>query len=342
MLQLHVWGQNGEISIIDPESLACAWLLSIHLVPQNVEFEIVTSCNTNLATSGRLPLLLRREKGETTKHEGFLSISNYISSEFPAENTKYVPDEKLSASDQLVNASLISYVDSTIRYVNQYNAYVNTQNYELYTRKLFRTYLPFPMMYNQPLKYHNDACEQVKLIGLGVNKLGLFSINGGEVAETELVNSNDDDDEISQTPVSGLHERVILAKLKSKAALKETRNTFRCLHQLSKYITHVELLFKELNPNSPVEFAHLFRSKKVSSSELLLYAYCHCLTYSELPDKFVLTYLAEKYPSFWKFASTIIEALNSGLAHDKFRNGEGVERPSLWNEIGYTFGAVKY
>lgn len=338
MLELHLWGQNGEISVIDPEGLACAWLLSIHLIPQGIKFKIVTSCNTNLADSGRLPLLMVKKDDKVEKYEGFSSISYHISMEYPTENTKFVPDEKLSARDQLVNLSLISYLDSTVRYVNQYNLYVNTKNYELYTRKLFLTYLPFPMMYNQPLKFYNNACEQVKLIGLGVNKSGIFSMSGGEVAEVEMVNSEDED----EVAVSALHERVILAKLKSKAALQESRNTFRCLHELGKHINRIELLFKELNPNSPVEFAHLFRSKKVSSSELLLYAYCHCLTYKILPDAFILKYLESKFPAFWKFASTIIEALNSGMAHDTFRNAEGIEVPSLWNQIGYTLGAFLY
>lgn len=342
MLRLHVWGKGSEISVIDPESLACAWLLSIHLVPQEVDFEIVTSCNTNLAVTHRLPLLISEKDGNFEKYEGFTDISYFISTEYPAENTKFVPDEKLSARDQLVNLSFMSFINNTLRYVNKYNLYVNTKNYELYTRKLFRNYLPFPMMYNQPLKYYNNACEQVKLIGLGVNKIGLFSVNGTEGADTEMVNTDDDESEFADTPVSGLHEQVIIAKLKSNAALKETKNTLRCLHQLSKYVTHVECLFKELNPNSPVEFAHMFRSKKVSSSELLLYAYFHCFTFSELPDIFVLTYLEEKFPTFWKFASTMIEALNSGLSHAKFRGAEGSEKPNLWNEIGYVTGFVKY
>lgn len=338
MLELHVWGLDGEISIIDPESLACAWLLTIHLVPQDIRFKIVTSCNTNLAHSGRLPLLLEREDS-VRRFEGFGQIADHISTHYSSDNTKFVRDEKLSAREQLVNLTLISYISSTIKFVNQYNLYVNTQNYELFTRKLFLSYLPFPMMYNQPLKFHNNACDQVQLIGLGVNKVGMFSMHGGEVAETEMIN---DDDEIDETAISALHEQQILAKQKSKSALKEVRNSLKCLHELSKYVTKVELLFKELNPDSPVEFAHLFRSKKISSSELLLYAYFYCLTYSELPDRFIVKYLEEKFPAFWKFASTIIEALNSGVVKERFRGPEGVEVPSLWNEIGYYVGAFLY
>lgn len=338
MLELHVWGLDGEISIIDPESLACAWLLSIHLIPQGKKFKIVTSCNTNLAHSGRLPLLLDTSK-DVNRFEGFGQIARHISTHYPNDNTKFVRDEKLSAQEQLVNISLISYVNTTIKYVNQYNLYVNTQNYELFTRKLFLSYLPFPMMYNQPLKFHQHACDQVQLIGLGVNKVGLFSMQGGEIAETEMIN---EDEEVDEAAISALHEKQIIAKQKSKSALKEARNSLKCLHELGRYITKVELLFKELNPDSPVEFAHLFRSKKVSSSELLLYAYFCCLTYSELPDAFILKYLEEKFPAFWKFASTIIEALNNGVTGESFRGPEGVEVPSLWNEIGYALGAFLY
>lgn len=337
MLELHVWGSDSRISVINPECLACAWLLSIHLVPQEIPFRIVTSCNTNLADSGRLPLLVK--KNSLKKYEGFGDIAYYISKEYPTDSTKFVPDEKLPARDQLVNLSLLSYFSTTMNYINQYNLYVNSQNYECYTRKLFLSYFPFPMMYNQPLKFHAAACEQVKVVGLGINKVGMFSITGAadDVAETELVN-DDSDDEVA---ISALHEKMLISKSKSKSSLRESRNSLKCLHLLNKYISHIQRLFEELNPNSPVEFAHLFRSKKVSSSELLLYSYFYSLTY-ELPDPFVANYLKLKFPAFWKFASTITEALNSGLARDNFRAPQGPEIPNLWNEVALTVGLLKY
>lgn len=336
MMELHVWGTGLEISVISPECIACAWLLSIHLIPQDIEFKFVTSSNTNLADSKRLPLLLVK-KDVFKKYEGFRDIAYYISKEYPTESTKFVPDEKLSARDQLVNLTLISYVNNSMHYINQYNLYVNSKNYEDYTRKLFLAYFPFPMMYNQPLKFHAAACEQVKVVGLGINKQGFFSMGGEEVAQTELINEDDED----TTAISGLHEKVLLSKSKSKASLRESRNTLRCLHLLDKYISHIQKLFVELNPNSPVEFAHLFRLKKISLSELLIYAYFYALTH-ELPDPFVANYLKSKFPAFWKFASTITEALNSGLSKDNFRGPNGAEVPNLWNEVGLTLGLLQY
>lgn len=342
MIELHIWGADKQVSIIDPESLASAWLLSIHLTPQQIPYDIVTSCNTNLSDSGRLPLLLVRGNGTTRKYEGFSEISHFISEKFPADSTKYVPDVKLSTTDQLANFSLISFLNNTIKYVNQYNLYVNTENYENYTRKLFSSYLPFPMMYNQPLKFFKSASEQVKIIGLGVNKTSLFSFSvGDETPETETFN-DENEGEQDEVAISSLHEKVMLAKLKDKAILRESRNSLRCLNILGEQISHVERLFKQLNPNSPVDFAHLFRAKKISSSELLLYAYFHSLTFAGLPDNFIANYLKQKSPAFWKFAYTITEALNTSLVPETFRSALGLEVPSLKNEVLYLMSLVRY
>ncbi|KAF3991056.1 hypothetical protein FT663_01822 [Candidozyma haemuli var. vulneris] len=343
ILELHVWGDD-ELSIIEPECIAAAWLLSIHLVPQKVKFRIVKSNNTNLAESERLPLLIAPFADAYTKVEGFTEIANYISTQYPLDSTKFVPDGKLSPKDQLINSCLQSYVRKTLHNVHQYNLYVNTKNYENYTRKLFSHYLPFPMMYNQPLKFHKNACEQVKLIGLGNNKSGFFSFGGGgedEVGDTELV--NDDEDEESQpVAISALHEKMLLAKSKDKTIMREARNSFRCVALFHGYIQHLMKLFDELNPSSPVEYAYLFKSKKISSSELLLYAYIYTLTFNGLPDQNIAEHLKTEFPAFWKFATTIITALQDNLKPGNLRTAKGKEVPSLWNEIGSLVGLISY
>lgn len=340
MMELHVWGKTS-ISIIDPESRAAAWLLCLHLIPQNIDFHIVTSSNTNLADSRKLPLLRVKKDDGFIKYEGYNSISGYICEAYPAD-TKLIPDGKLSSLEQLVNLTFTTYLTRTLHYVNQYNLYVNSQNYELYTRKLFLNYLPFPMMYNQPLKFHENACEQVQLVGLGINNTLLFSFTSErQVAETELINDDSDSEEEDNIAISALHEKALLSKEKSKALLKETKNSLRCLGLLNQYITHVTGVFKELNPEAPIEFAHLFRPKKVSTSELLLYSYFYSLTSVALPDRFIAHYLEKKFPAFWSFANTITEALNLTLDKTKFRGPEGAEIPSLWNEVNYLLGVHK-
>lgn len=342
ILELHVWGDK-EISIIEPECIAAAWLLSIHLVPQKVQFKIVKSNNTNLAESERLPLLIAPWANSYRKVEGFTEIADYISTQYPLDSTKFVPDGKLTSKDQLVNSCLQSYIKKSLHNVHQYNLYVNTKNYENYTRKLFLHYLPFPMMYNQPLKFHRDACEQVKLIGLGNNKSSFFSFGGGDeddVGDTELV--NDDKEESTEVPISALHEKVLLAKSKDKSLMREARNSFKCIALFHSYIKHTIKLFEELNPSLPVEYAHLFKAKKVSSSELLLYAYIYAITFSELPDQSLTDHMKAEFPAFSTFATTITTALQGNVKAEHTRAAKGNEVPSLWNEVGSLVGLILY
>ncbi|OBA17021.1 hypothetical protein METBIDRAFT_47979 [Metschnikowia bicuspidata var. bicuspidata NRRL YB-4993] len=337
MMDLHVWGKSS-ISVIDPESRAAAWLLCLHLTPQNVNFRIVPSSNTNLADSNQLPLLVVDNSGKNSKYEGYAEIARYICDTYPSE-TKFIPDGKLNSFELMVNLTFTTYLSRTLHYVNQYNLYVNSQNYELYTRKLFLNYLPFPMMYNQPLKFHENACEQVQVVGLGVNKTLLFSFTAEkQVAETELIHDDSGSEDEDGVVISALHEKSILSKEKSKALLRETKNSLRCLNLVHQYMTHAIGVFKELHPESPVEFAHFFRPKKISSCELLLYSYFYSLVSVALPDRFIAHYLEKKFPTFWSFATTITEALNLTLDKSKFRAAKGSEIPSLWNEVNYVLG----
>lgn len=331
-LELHVWGRDGNVSILDPESRACAWLLFLHLSPTETPFSVVTSCNTNLTDTRKLPVLVVNERGSKTTHEGFYSIVEYVSTLYPSES-KFIPTNRLTASELLVNLALVKYIQNTFHFIHQYNLYVNTRNYELFTRKQFSKLLPFPMYYNQPLKLHQSACEQVKTVGLGASSAGFFGLSGA-VPETETVKDDEDDYDKSNTvAISALHEKAMLAKDKDRALLRESRMGLRCLNLLDEYVNHLIALFKELNPESPVEFAHLFRPTKISASELLLYSHIYSMAHSDLPDRFIYKYLGDKFPSFMLFYATITEALNGCMASDKFRAPVGDEVPSLWNEV---------
>lgn len=338
-IDLHVWGSN-TISLTDPESRACAWMLCIHLKPQNIPFKIVPSSNTNLAQSHRLPVLITKLGAVVKKYEGYSEVAAYISQTYNFE-PKFIPDEGLSGYELLVNLTLANYISSTLQYVNQYNLYVNTANYELYTRKLFGQYLPFPMMYNQPLKFYHEACEQAKLVGLGSTQKGFFDF---AVADTELVVADSSDEAETQEAkaISALHEKAMLAKEKKNDSLRKRKYALRCLGLMDEYIGHVQLLFTELNPNSPVEFAHLFRPKRISSLELLLYLYLHSLVSPELPDRSIAEHLEQKHPAFYNFTKIITEALDLAVEPAKFRAPKGAERPTLLNEVAYRLGFYTY
>lgn len=295
-MKLHVWGSDG-ISIISPECKAAAWLLA------NGQFDItiVTSCNTNLAATGRLPVLVT----ESGRYEGFERIAAYVT--------------RLELADH----AGISFVEEHLHPINQYNLYINTKNYEQHTRKLFKHYFPFPMMYNQPLRLYNDAQETIKTIGLGVNKIGFFSMSGNfeEPVPTELVDDEEPSDEVA---ISALHEKQILAKSKRSTELRESRNSLKCLTLLGQYLAQ---LVPHVKPDS--------------STEYLLYAYIWLMT-QDLPDNFVRTYLEAKMPDFYSGAREKITGWEQALAKLTIRSPTGPEVPSLWNEVQYQTGVLAY
>lgn len=345
MIELHVWGSDETISVISPECLASSWVLNSQLSAQNIPFKIVTSSNTNLSDTERLPLLI--VKGDSIeKYEGYDSISTFLSENYNDDSRIYKP---VSKSEKLINISLISYLNNTIKYLNQYNLYINTKNYEKYTRKLFQNYFPFPMMYNQPLKFYNNAQEQIGIIGLNINKVGFFSMSGNleepQIAETETFNSGDDDDdddeEVDEVAMTALHEKQLLTKSKKKTILRESKNSLKCLNLVDQYVNHFIKLCKELNGQED-SYSNLFDSEKLSTSEVLLIAYIHSLTFQDLPDKFINNYLLLKHPQFYKFIIGEVDKFSKELSKDVFRNPIGDEIPNLWNEIKYNAGIIKY
>ncbi|RLV95750.1 Sorting assembly machinery 37 kDa subunit [Spathaspora sp. JA1] len=350
MLQLHVWGVNGEISLISPECLASAWLLSLILGPKNESFEIITSCNTNISDINKLPVLITPEK----KLNGYKEIVSFV--EKYQEESEYYVSSKGTPEKQLIHSCLLTLLESKIEIINQYNLYSNTKNYEKYTRKLFQHYFPFPMMYNQPLKFHNNAVAQVKLLGLDKNKTSFFDFTSAfqdtEVAETEYFNNelsdSEDEDEEGKDKValSSLHEKQLLSKSKSKLALRESKNSLRCLILLNHYLQEFIKTYKLLNNQQDVdsEFGYLFTQNSPSSSELLLYAYLVSLTSENLPDRFISSYLELKHEGLMSFVNERITKLQKLLADNKsrFRPPQGIEVPNLFNEVGYLVGSIKY
>ncbi|EGW33276.1 uncharacterized protein SPAPADRAFT_60611 [Spathaspora passalidarum NRRL Y-27907] len=341
MLQLHVWGVDGEISLISPECLASAWLLSL-VFPKN-DFEIVTSSNTNISDINKLPVLITDDK----KLNGFSEIVDFIDGNKFANESGYWSSRASSPREKLIHSCLLNLVETRVDVINQYNLYSNTKNYEKYTRKLFQNYFPFPMMYNQPLKFHNNAVAQVKLLGLSKNKTSFFDFTTTfqeEVAETEYFNSelsDDEDEEEKEVALSSLHEKQLIAKSKTKAALLESKNSLRCLVLLNHYLQEFIKTFKLLQNENENAFGYLFGGSP-SACELLLYAYLHSLSSEKLPDRFVSSYLDLKHEKLVSFSKEQINNLQKSLSNSSFRPPQGAEIPSLFNEVGYLLGSIKY
>lgn len=362
MLTLHVWGDNHELSIISPECVASAWML----IQSGQEYEIVTSCNTNMSDIHQLPVLIQHTNEEDheenngeakqidekaiRKYQGFTEISHFLTTNQP------------QSSESLLDLATLNLLQTKLSLINEYNLYVCTQNYEKYTRKLFSRYFPFPMMYNQPLKYYNNAVEKVKMIGLNSNSTSFFSL-GNDVAETEYVNDDlDDEDEV---PLSALHESRILAKSKEKKIWKELKNAQLCLRLCGEIISKVvregdikskveeskEIPEAKENPesaknlkestdekNTDVNTNDLLVFPRDSPSEYLFHAYMRSLTSSDLPDQFLVRYLRLKFPEVINYTEKNIANKMATLTGANIRSALGTEVPSLVNEVRYWIG----
>lgn len=334
---LHVWGANGRISALLPDLAAAAWLLN----QLGVSYELVFSNNTNLSPSGVLPLLVEG----SVKTAGYRAIAARILKGH-VSGGGFVADSELGGSRaELANLALEAYCYSALRPLVLYVFYIHSGNYEKYTRKLFRHYLPFPMMYNQPLRFYHEAQEQTALVGLVAGNGGFFSISGPETAQTESFNDelSDNDDLV---PISGLHEQQLTRKAKTKSALRESRNAMRCLHLVSAFVAKVEKLHAEMNKEAPLQkkdaFGPIFVPKGLSLGELLLYAHLQLITCPDLPDGFVAAHLGALHAEFLLAVQLRTKDFNLGLEKVSFRAPEGDEIPSLWNEFRRATGMVQY
>ncbi|CAN3363349.1 sorting assembly machinery 37 kDa subunit [Diutina catenulata] len=295
MTTLYVWGREGTISSIFPESLAAAWVMAESSHPVTV----VTANNTNLSSIGKLPVLVTPEG----KLQGYRAIARYARGKGPSD---------LVASGQL--AMMANQFDALTNYVY----FVNSRNYEEYTRKVFGNYFPFPMMYNQPLHFYNCAQRQAHYHGLNPNKGGLFSFD--VVAPTETVDDDEEEEEEGEElpALSRLHERQLVKKSKSKAAIREAKNSARAIQMLSSVLP----VFADLD--------------EASVAYPLFVAYIHALTNPHLADHVIATNLEANQPEMVERMQSAAKRYQ-GLALE-VRAPEGLEKPTLLNEVRYMFG----
>ncbi|KAG7195457.1 uncharacterized protein KQ657_003219 [Scheffersomyces spartinae] len=339
-MKLHIWGQGIEPSVISPECIASAWLIC--QVLDSTEFQIVTSNNTNISDIGKLPVLITKDDG---KLNGYEDIANYL---LKGDNLK---GKIIKAEDQVLDFTLMHFLQTRFDALNKYNLYGDTKNYEIYTRKLYPKFLPFPMIYNQPSKLHTEALEQAQLFGLGSKSLGFLGFLGLAktsdeiIPDTEYINSSQDNDEEEedydhddgkeQKPISSLHEAQLIQKSKKKALLKETRTSIKCMNLLGKYLGQLTILSEK----NEFKFG---TSERITPSELLFLAYMYALTYDGLPNRFLFQYLSTQKKHILDSVKVPIQDFQKNMEFSTFTQPSSSESPSLWNEILYQFNKLTY
>ncbi|KAI5953982.1 SAM37 [Candida margitis] len=330
MIELHVWGDNEEVSIISPSCIASVWLISLISHSQDVPFKIVPSNNPHLSKLNELPLLIDKE----SQYSGFRNIATYLTTKY--DNTGLL---SLSESQKLVDDSLIAFFETKFGALNKYNLFSNTKNYENYTRKLFAKFFPFPMMYNQASKFYNDAQSQVRLVGLGENKSSFLNFVGsGEETKTEYFNSDLDEESETSRAISGLHEKSLVQKSETKKVLRESQSSMKCLVLVEQLINRLEKLKKEHYEGGGFVFGD-----QPSAGDVLCLAYIFALTHSHLPDKFISNYLSSKESGYYQvLQKSLLDLKSKASVAGSFRKPTGKEIPGLYNEVGYWTGLVEY
>lgn len=273
-----------------------------------------------MVLQGQLPVLI---VNNSSRIEGYTAISDYLSEKSTIKGVKQL----LTKHEQLLNRSLISFLETKLKMIIQYNLYISSHNYEKYTRKLFKHYLPFPMMYNQPLKFFNQAQEQTATIGIGPAAGGFLSFK-------------DPEDEIdTTTPISKLHEQTILASNKKKLSLKETKTTLRAMSLLHEYLEAIESLLETFNPKShesspDQELNTGEKYQELSTGEVLFYSYLNSLCFEELPDQTLHQLIKSNHSNTYEQYETV----KNQFLVNPLRSPVGDELPSLYNEIKFKTG----
>ncbi|WEJ94404.1 Sorting and Assembly Machinery (SAM or TOB complex) component [Yamadazyma tenuis] len=261
---------------------------------------------------GTLPILITEEQTV----EGFADIASYIGEHFVLRN-EFITSKQLNTSEKIQQKSLIHFVSTKLYYINQYNLFINTKNYGKYVRKLFKNYLPFPMMYNQPLKYFNSAKEEVKIIGIGENKTRFFSFGPDNAPVDDL-----EDD--TMTPISKLHEKQMMLKNKERMSLRETKNTLKSIALLDGYL-------------SQWEASSIGNSSQITAAEVLFLAYLSCIFHEELPDS-SLTTTMKTHQNLYEWAENWTQTLEKLADYKDIVPPVGSQIPNLYNEIKYQLG----
>lgn len=291
-MELHVWGDT-HVSPLFPECVAAAAWTHRH-VPGEVV--VVALSNTNLSPSGRLPVL--RHRGVVV--DGYALIVEYLHEQFPDR----------SPAPSLEDLAMVAFAASKLELIAQYVLYCHGDNYAGYTRAQFKHYLPFPMMYNQPLQFAGSAERWCETVGLHEAASFMPSFGGSGATPSAPVSDAD------EVVLSKLHAAQTLKKQQERRLVREYQFAMRSLRIMKEYMDELGA-----PPQPPTA-----GSVRVAA---LLASVCN----PQLPDGFMRSFVEELYPE-WFAAAQALEDDGAGNALEA-QAAQPADRPTLWNEACY-------
>lgn len=302
-MELHVWGTPDKLAIIDADCLATIWYMAL-TVPAG-KFKIITSSNTDVSRSGKLPTL----RVQDDQYDGVLDIIRYLSEK------GYDLDESLSKEQRALNHGLLLYIQDKFQIITDYTLFLNKDNYEKYSRSIFKNYLPFPMQYNTPLHYRSMAKTNCARIGLTVED------------KTEI-----EQEMLQNVPtVSKVQQMKHESMIEDKLVMKNSVSNMKCLTYLKSQIETITNLQQELGNATRI---NIF-GDKITTSDLLLLAHLYIETHVNLPDQFITNYLLKLSPGLLETKTSNLQFIQSKLSKIQIESPEFKDSPNLFNTIKY-------
>jgi len=304
-MELHVWGTPEELAIIDADCLATIWYMTL-IVPHE-KFQIITSSNTDLSKSGKLPTL-RSDDGQ---YDGILNIIRYLN------ELGYDLDANLSKEQRALNHGLLLYIQDKFQIITDYTLFLNKENYEQYSRSIFKNYLPFPMQYNTPLHYRSLAKTNCSRIGL--------TVEDKTEVEQEMLQNVPTVSKVQQLK----HESMIEDRL----TIKNSVSNMKCLNYFQNSIETIINMQKELGNQDK---QNIF-GEGITTADLLFLAHLHIQTNDKLPDQFLTNFLMKLSPKLLETKVNNLQLIQSKSSTLNIQGPTFKDSPNLINSIKHLF-----
>ncbi|KAG0675623.1 hypothetical protein C6P40_001526 [Pichia californica] len=281
--KIYAWGNGVEIAPFDVPSHILGYLISKHNI--NDDYEIIPNSNIFDSNSGRLPILITNDK----QIEGFIEIWEYISAK--SKISCDIEDPKI----KILYTSYLNNIVNNLNIITMYNFFVVKNNYENYTRGLFKDYLPWPTQYKPPLDFRKDA-QEISL-NAGIIDNDLLEIDSNfldDDLEDDLQSLRKEEKNLRETPViNDMQKQQIEKQLDIICQKKFIIANMQCIKKLKEVIAN----FNELK--------NTFGNDSIFKT--ILYIYLRCNIGTKLPENFIATWLKSQNPDLFNSITSQID-----------------------------------
>ena len=298
---LHLWGTQGQPSLVSPESIALCWMVNDSTFDSPVE--VVFSNNTDLSPTGELPLLIEEDGKKST---GVYTIVQRLAG----------GSDRDTESSLLCDA-LLQFAADELKKCTMYQLFLNTVNYNEYTSKVYSYLLHWPFWYNTPL--NGKACAQKLCQDMAIS----IPDDDDDLDSGAKGSQNSHQDKAIEMAQSQVFKVARDNKKQQKKRLQDLKNNSRVISNLTQILTHWTTARPAVDA-------------KLIPADLLLAA--HLKVQMDLPQgDIVNAHLLNNFPTLYSTVKEI-QQRNSALQIPNIRDPSFTESG---NVVMSTFNLIK-